>query len=63
MLFFFLYGLLHYLLAGILDGSLLVFGASFRHGGDQTDSHLDVQGKAFECGFGAEFSQSGGLTG
>ena len=48
---------------GILDGSLLVFGAALRHGGDQTESHLDVQWKAFECGFGVEFSQGGGLTG
>lgn len=54
--------LLACLLAGILDGSLLVFGAALRHGGDQTESHLDVQWEAFKCGFGVEFSQGGGLT-
>lgn len=49
--------------ADILDGSLLMFGAALRHGGDQTESHLDVQGEAFEGGFGVEFSQGSGLTG
>ena len=49
--------------ADILNSSLLVFGTALRHGGDQTESHLDVQREAFESGFGVEFSQSGGLTG
>lgn len=49
--------------AEILDSSLQVFGAAFRHGGDQTENHLNVQGEAFKCGFGVEFSQGGGLTG